>query len=337
MTLYSNFLKRNQRNVLINGNFNSWPAGNSFTDSGHTAAMTLHGFSTTGAFTAAYSSSSKPNDNCNYVHKVTTDTAIASPTGNYHSHTIIRVEGYDFLPFVGRTATLSFWVRATVTGTYSVAFRNSISDRSYVETYTINQSNTWEYKTITLKFDYSGGTWDYHSGIGIGISFTQMCGTTYATSTTGEWVAGNYISSTSQVNNAITAGNTFQISQCQLELGNVATKFEHVDAAMLSRILQRYYQSIYLSHKFATSVGNGTGIGYFNIKLTRRMRVAPTVTSSDVSLWNPGQGWKTATSVNNNNISYERFIGIVYDNTYAGFEGWWPLLVAGSWFFDARI
>lgn len=337
MTLYSNFIKRNQRNALFNGNFESWPAGTSFTTSGHTAAMTLHGFSTTGAFTAEYSSSSKPNDNCNYVHKVTTDTAIASPTGGYHSHTIIKVEGYDFLPFVGRTATLSFWVRATVTGIYSIAFRNSGADRSYVETYTINQSNTWEYKTITLKFDYSGGTWDYHNGAGIVISFTQMCGTTYATSTTGEWVSGNYISSTSQVNNAATAGNTFQISQCQLELGNVATEYEHIDITMLARLVQRYYQSIYITHKMVTSVTTGTGIGYFNTKLITRMRAAPTVTSSGVALWNPGQSWKTATSVNNGNITADRFLCIVYDNTYTGFQAWWPLLVYGSWFFDARI
>ena len=35
------------------------------------------------------------------------------------------IEGYNYKHLEGRTATLSFWVKATKTGTYCVSFRNS--------------------------------------------------------------------------------------------------------------------------------------------------------------------------------------------------------------------
>ena len=337
MTLYSNFLQRNQRNALINGDFLSWPAGTSFTSSGHTAAMSHHGFSTSGAFTAELSSDSKPHDNCNRVHKITTTTAETVLNTTHHSHVVIRIEGADIVPFIGKTATLSFWVRATVIGSYSIAFRNGVGDRSYVAEYTINSTNTWEYKTITLKFDYSGGTWNYTTGIGLQISFTQMAGATYKTSTTNEWISGNYIASSAQVNNAATIGNTFQLAQCQLELGSVASEYENINIAVRTRLLLRYYQSIYISHAFTISVNTGIGIGYLNFKYKQRMRSAPTVTTSGTQLWNPAQGWKATTSITITDITVERLIAILYDNTYSSYLPTWPLLAAGSWFLDARL
>jgi hypothetical protein len=299
--------------------------------------MTLHGFSTSGAFTAELSADSKPHDNCNRVHKITTTTAETVLNTTHHSHVVIRIEGADFVPFIGKTATLSFWVRATVTGSYSISFRNGVSDRSYIAEYTIHSADTWEYKTITLKFDYSGGTWDYATGTGLQIGFTQMSGPTYKTSTINEWQSGIYIASSAQVNNAATIGNTFQLAQCQLELGSVASEYENISMAVRFRLLMRYYQSIYISHAFTTSINAGTGIGYLNFKYKQRMRSAPTVTTSGTQLWNPAQGWKSTTSISHTGTTAERLIAVLYDNTYSSFLSTWPLLAAGSWFLDARL
>ncbi len=336
MTLYSNFTARGHRNALVNGNFISWPAGTSFTASGYTAAMTIHGFSTSGSFTASASSASKPNDNCNNVHMVTTTAAETGPTTSEHSHTLIRIEGYDFLPFVGKTATLSFWVRSTVTGTYSISFKNiAPSDRSYVVPYTINQSNTWEYKTITLKFDYSGGNWSYSNGMGLQISFTQMAGPTYITSSVNQWVTGNYLAATGQVNNAATIGNTFQLSQCQLELGSVATEYEHIDLSISTRIWQRYYSYIYNSHKYGTSVGTGTGTCYISMKYPSPMRAAPTITISGGQIWLGA--WRNATSTANAGAWLDGCVSLLYDTSYGGYSGVGSVLIAGTWYFDARL
>lgn len=340
MTQYSNFSRSNQRNILLNGNFQYWPEGiaGPFTSS-HTACLWHHGkVFDSGVVTPSGSSSSKPNDNCNYVHVLTTDTAEATVTGSEHSHVLARVEGYDFLPFIGNKATLSFWVRATVTGTYSIAFRNNnTSDRSYVVEYTINQSNTWEYKTIHVTFDYSGGNWNYTNGLGLQVSWTQTCGTVYATSTTDEWVTGNYIASTNQVNNVATAGNTFMISQCQLELGSVATEFEIVDAAVFARLMHRYYQGIYSYHRMGGQITTGTGNDYTSLKYDFPMRANPTVSHASTAIWNPNNGWQATTGTNVGNTQTSRAMHIFYHSGYSGYQNNWALLMYGWTYLDARL
>lgn len=104
----------------------------------------------------------------------TADTSIDSYQG---ARIRYNVEGYDFLPFIGKEAVLSFWVKAHKTGTYCVAFRNAGSDRSYIMEYTVNQSDTWEKKTLPITFNYVGGTWNYTNGVGLSISFSLAAGT----------------------------------------------------------------------------------------------------------------------------------------------------------------
>ena len=338
MTLYSNLTRRNQRNVLINGNFEYWPEGltEPFTSS-HTALMTHHGWALdSGVLTVSGTNATKPNDNCNFVHLVTTTTGEATLTGSEHSHVIQRIEGFDFVPFIGNRATLSFWVRASVTGTYSIAFRNSVSDRSYVTEYTINQSNTWEYKTVHVTFDYSGGTWDYTNGLGLQISFTQACGDTYSTSTTDQWQSANYIASTNQVNNVATNGNTFYISQCQLELGSVATEYEFLDQAVFARACFRYYQSLFNYHMMGTQVSTTTGNCYTAYKYINNMRAVPTMTSSGTQIWNPSIGWAATTSTNFNNRQTLRTMSI-FLNSASSYTNLWALLLIGTIYLDARL
>lgn len=339
MTQYSNFVQRNQRNVLFNGNFVNWPVGTSGFANSNTALMTLHGHALgTGVLTPSGSDSVKPNDNCNYTHLVTTTTGEADLSGAEHSHVVIRVEGYDFVPFIGKTATLSFWVRASVPGIYCIAFRNdNTCDRSYIVEYTINQSNTWEYKTVNVTFNYSGGNWNYTNGLGLQVSFTQACGDTYATSTTNQWVTGNYIASTNQVNNVATTGNTFYISQCQLELGSVATEFEHLDIAVMVRLVTRYYHTIYNYHMMGTQVGTGAGNAYVAYKYIYSMRATPTITQSGTSIWNPNQGWKSITSSNFNNAQSLRSMSLFGDSTYISYSNLWSLLMYGTIYLDARL
>jgi hypothetical protein len=338
MTQYSNFLQRKNRNALWNGNFTSWPEGlTTFTNS-NTAAMTVVGSNfDSGVVVPSGTDTTKPNENCIYVHRMTATTGEATVTGSEYSHLLIRVEGYDFLPFIGKRATLSFWVRASVTGTHSISFRNTGGDRSYITEYTINQADTWEYKVVHVTFDYSGGTWDYTNGIGINVIFTPCCGTTYATSTTDEWVTGNYIASTNQVNTFATTGNTFYLSQCQLELGDVASEYEHLDAALLARMSYRYYQNIYQYHAMGTQVSNGSGNNYTHIDYIVPMRTIPTITASGDAIWSGATGWRSVTSRSFGNAQTFRSMGIFADSTYSPYTSLWALLMYGSLKLDARL
>jgi hypothetical protein len=87
-----------------------------------------------------------------------------------------------------KTATLSFWVRSSLTGTFGGSITNSAQNYSYPFTYTILASNTWEYKTVTFTGP-TDGTWLATTNRGVGVFFSLGMGSTYS-GTAGSW-SGN--------------------------------------------------------------------------------------------------------------------------------------------------
>lgn len=334
MTLYSNFLEQGRRNVLFNGNFQSWPEGVGPITSGDTALMMTFGYNGGGAFDVTASTTSKPNNNSPYVCKITTNTAKTSYTSTDYVHTFFKVEGYDILPFLGNKATLSFWVRSSVPGIYGVFFRNGSNDSSYVQEFTINAADTWEYKTISLTIDDSIGTWDYGNGLGLSVGFAPALGTTHATSTLGQWITGNYIGTTNQVNFAATAGNTFQISQMQLELGDTATQFEELPFAIFQDTANRYYQSITM-YINATSVATGTGNCYASWDFNTTMRTNPTITHIGPQFWQGSIGWGAATGVVQSANTYRCLTTMT--RAGASYVIGYGMLMIQSAYMDARL
>jgi hypothetical protein len=139
--------------------------------------------------------------------------------------------------------TLSFWVKSSVAGVYCVSFRNRLLNRSYVAEYTINQTNTWEKKTITLPAD-SSGTWEKTNEIGLRVDFALGSGSNNNTVNPNTWIDGSKIATSNQVNWAAKLDNTFSITGVQLEPGGVATPFEHRPYDTELALCQRYYQNI---------------------------------------------------------------------------------------------
>ncbi|MCZ2127467.1 MAG: hypothetical protein LC099_06800 [Anaerolineales bacterium] len=159
------------------------------------------------------------------------------------------IEGFNVQDFSLGTAeatqiTLSFWVRASQTGTYNVAFRNDGNNRSYVTTYTISTANAWEYKTITINGDTSG-TWKNDENIGLKVYFDFGSGSTFTTASPNTWLAGNFVKSTGTNSLITTLNATLDITLVQLEKGGVATPFEYIHVADSLARCERYYQKCY--------------------------------------------------------------------------------------------
>ena len=125
-----------------------------------------------------------------------------------------------------KPVTLSFWVKGSVTGIYSIGIYNGDVGRSIVQEYTITSSNVWEYKTISIIGETSG-VWANDNSAELRVSFSLGAGSSFSTSSVGVWQNAFNFSSSNNVNIMATAGATFQITGVQLEVGDTATPFEH--------------------------------------------------------------------------------------------------------------
>ena len=241
------------RNALINGNFNVWQRGTSFTgpaNGSYAADRWIYGTIGAGVVDIKQETTTLPDGTVDIALSIDVTTADASIAAG-DSYTIAQnIEGYNAVRFALGTAdakeiTLSFWVYAKLTGIHCAWFRNSANNRSYVSEYTIVASNTWEKKTITLTGDTSG-TWLTTNGVGLKVGFSLAGGTDFH-GTNNTWEGANDLATSNQVNSLDPNGDgsaqtdAFMVSQVQLELGGVATPFEHEDFSVTLQKCQRYY------------------------------------------------------------------------------------------------
>jgi hypothetical protein len=162
---------------------------------------------------------------------------------------IIEAQNLQHLEFGTATAkklTLSFWVRSSTTGKYSLLFLLDDDTRSNLQSYTISTANTWEYKTITIDGDTTGVI-DNNSGIGMSIIWTLSAGTNFTGTPHAGWGAYSETEDhahSDMVDFAAVDDGTFHITGVQLEVGSVATPFEHRSFGEELELCKRYYQSI---------------------------------------------------------------------------------------------
>lgn len=253
------------RNKIINGKMEITQRGTSFgsiTDGIYTLDRWQAIFtSSTGSVTIA-TASDNPTNEFSQVLRATVNTADVSIAAGENCGIAQAVEGYNTRDLVGKTFTLSFWVRSSKTGIHCVSFRNGSFDRSYVAQYTINTANTWEYKTITVTNGLTtGGTWNTTINMGVRVTWAMMAGSTWQT-TAGAWQTGNFLATANQVNCLDTIGNIFSITGVQLETGSVATPFEHRSFGVEFALCQRYFETSYDPSTIPGSAwGANSGIG----------------------------------------------------------------------------
>jgi len=184
--------------------------------------------------------------------------------------------------------TASFWVKASVTGTYIAYIIDSDNTRQIAKSYTINSSNTWEKKTITFAGDTTG-TLDNDANISLSLHFGLYAGSDYTSGT----LATSWESTTNantlvgQVDAFATVNNTWQITGVQLEAGQVASDFEFLPYDVnLNRCL-RYYETLTTGAQqaFGDACYYNPSTLYFSYQLRTTKRSVPTldqVTGTDI-------------------------------------------------------
>jgi hypothetical protein len=308
------------RNLLINGDMrlDQRNAGASASITGQVYTLDRWRAVRGGNGTLATMSVQRVTSNAHpeFQYSVLVTFSSAATLGTTSQHALLQfVEGLNVGDLKwgsadAKTVTLSFWVRASVTGTYPVAVFNSSAARSYAGQYVVNAANTWEYKTVVIPGDTTG-TWLTDTGKGLALYFGLGEGTAFNSSSVNTWQGGTLVRASGHVTPATTNGATWQITGVQLERGSEATPFEHLPIGELLRRCQRYYVKSFPLETAPAQNAAGGNYYYFSQNVAAavqtyantfpfpvRMRAAPTAT-----LYNPSAANAHARNFNRTNDS----------------------------------
>lgn len=210
-------------------------------------------------------------------------TATKSPSASTYARIGYSIEGYDGVRLgwgtsAAKSATISFWVRSSVTGTYSVGVKNGAANKSIVLEYTISAADTWEYKTMTIPAETSG-SWLSTNGRFAYIDI-WLAGEGSQTSTVGSWLSSNANMSSNQVNFFSNTSNTFYLTGFKMEVGSVATEFDHRSYGEELVSCLRYFEKFdYANTQFVDSIGYANSSSTANSMINySTKRAAPTIT-----------------------------------------------------------
>ena len=142
-------------------------------------------------------------------------TANASPVAGNFCELIHLIEGNRVARLNWGTPqaqplSIGFWVYAVRPGMYSGAVVNGTATRSYVFTFTIAATLTWQFVTVTVPGDTTG-TWAKDNTAGLSLRLALMTGSTYQTAP-GVWTAGNFIGAPGTINGVAATTDQFFVT-----------------------------------------------------------------------------------------------------------------------------
>jgi|SaaInlStandDraft_4_1057021.scaffolds.fasta_scaffold36120_2 hypothetical protein len=275
-----------RKNLIINGDMRVAQRGTSFTNPASGAYILdrwragIHTTAADGNYTQEADAPTAAEAGTNFVNclKFTCTTIDTSTTATNRYYTRMHLEGQD-IAHAGfgqagvRYVTLSFWHKHTKTGTHSFGIQSGANNRHYAAEYTQTTSNTWEKATTTLPVDTTG-TWATDTNTGLILYFATYLGANYQ-GTANTWEAGQGYGTANQVNNVDSTSNSMRFTGVQLELGSVATDFEHRSYGEELALCQRYYQRGISNGALGVSVHSTQAT--FGFRLPVEMRSEPTV------------------------------------------------------------
>ena len=218
---------------------------------------------------------------CQEVDVTTADSSLAAGDYTYLGY---RFEGQDLQQLKKGTAnaesvTLSFWVSSPKTGTHIIQLYDNDNARHISKSYTVNTADTWEKKTLTFAGDTTGA-FGNDNGYSLQIYWWLAAGSNYTDGTLAtSWQAWNDgDAAVGQVNCLDNTANNFKLTGVQLEVGDVATDFEHRSYGDELARCQRYYE-LCANGRYGNIAGGGNLKIYTPFKTIKR--ASPTVTLID--------------------------------------------------------
>lgn len=250
------------KQAIINGNFDVWQRGTSFTDL--TGVYSADRFITAFSGTSVVSRSTDvPNISSLYSLKMATPLE-----ASFADRLSYRMEGQNAGRFSAKAITFSFWLKiddithletTTAGGTYfDIVYPSALNVFTTAETaiglqtITLPTANTWTKYTFTVTLPATSPATGYSiaNGLQINIRFKKTA-------------------------DIETLTKNFYFSQVQLNAGSVALPFMPKSFAEELRDCMRYFQK---STNFGGSgVSMGTTVARYTLNFPVPMRIAPTI------------------------------------------------------------
>jgi len=262
-----------RKNLIINGGFDVWQYGNSYTTS-----TTGYGqYVATDRWGAYYSGTTISKQTATINDTLKNVVRVAATGSTLYLYQVIE-SGSALL--ANKTISYSYWARAnkntTISGENIGRFcgQNVSSQSSYAIPVFSGHEVSTEWRkitnTVTLTDDSVGQSFDRHFFFVINIS------------------------------TGVSSGDWIEIAEVQLELGSVATDFEHRSYGEELALCQRYYQRLSwggAGARFGTGIPYGTTQARVTLPVLPVFRMNPTITYSSLDIRQSDASANTVNSI----------------------------------------
>jgi len=228
------------------------------------------------------------------IDVTTADTSLGATGSHAIKQTIesshIHHSGWDYTSSSSKI-TLQFWAQSVKAGDYHIMFRchDASGERYYISKYTL-VANTWKHIEIVVPGN-SNLVFNDDNGEGLEVRWMLSAGDDRNDATADTWFApgSDYDQTTNtQVNFFDSTDNNFFLTGVQLEVGDVASGFEHLPFdVQLQRCLRYFYlhtnpqtsnnEPVCMGSMYSSSQCNG--IIHFPVQ----MRASPSLVCTDAS------------------------------------------------------
>lgn len=270
-----------RRNLIINGAMQIWQRG--------TTQVAVGGYmvdrhqASIGTVTITQDQSTDVPSGQGFSHSwKVANTGTTTATGAYIAMQTgleakdIRNSGWNYTDPSSKI-TLSFWAKSNTAGTYQCGLRSADGTAYNITSEYTLDANTW--KKITVSYPgKSDLTFDNDVNLGLTVFPMIELGSDYTTGSVNDaWTAHSGSTQTPDKTSSwmSTSSADFYITGVQLEVGDIATPFEHRTYGEYERDCERYYQIVDVY--FSTGSYSWAYHYYEPFEFRTIMRAAPTI------------------------------------------------------------
>ena len=328
------------RNIVINGAMQVAQRGTSFTATGNEYTVDRFSHHTGSGFnfdTTTTQSSDAPNGFAKAI-KITPDSVV-TPSATQNGLFAYSIEGQDVQQLAYGTSspqkiTLSFYAKSASQNNnhqYTIQIRKvdtAGNIKHVLQPFTVTSS----YQRFTFTFDGDTAS-DIVDGnvLGLELDFILVAGSSDLESATSTWAtSGGFRAVTGQSNFMDNTSNEFFLTGVQLEVGGVATDFEHRSFTDQYLKCARYFQRLGGTRKyFVGRTSNNNGL-HTSPSCAVPLRTTPTITmSGSYELFSSSGLGSSSTTPTIDTYSTDDFNNCYLGNIF--------FVISGSYASDARV